>query len=282
MKPTMKLTIIATSMAAALATANAQATLVNTGFVAPNPPGCGTPETGLCAPLSTDSANFTMLDPGGYMVGGTNDVHMAWDGTAYTSSSDYIGPGGASNVTMSSTTAFFGVQWTAHDIQVFVPGSYTFDVTAGHNQYDTETGTLSATVGAGQFGMHMLFDWNVSRNIDVFVILNPNSVFGAGIANSTNLGCGYSLGDPTVSNCLWDGPGYGSAGKPAGSKIWGLASVDGNGDGLMGIPMAAGGPFEGFNANFNAYAPVPVPAAFWLFGSGLVGLFGVARRRKTG
>ena len=62
-----------------------------------------------------------------------------------------------------------------------------------------------------------------------------------------------------------------------------LASVDGNGDGVMGVPMAVGGPLTGFNANFNASlaaVPLPVPAAVWLFGSGLLGLVGVAHRRK--
>ena len=34
------------------------------------------------------------------------------------------------------------------------------------------------------------------------------------------------------------------------------------------------------NANLTA-SPVPVPAAVWLFGSGLLGLVGVARRRKS-
>ena len=60
--------------------------------------------------------------------------------------------------------------------------------------------------------------------------------------------------------------------------------------GIGGNPMQDG-PFQGFNANFDAqsltitsYTPVgvvPVPAAVWLFGSGLLGLVGVARRKKA-
>lgn len=38
---------------------------------------------------------------------------------------------------------------------------------------------------------------------------------------------------------------------------------------------------SGFNWN-NAYSPVPVPAAVWLFGSGLLGLIGVGRRKAGG
>jgi hypothetical protein len=230
-------------------------------------------------------------------VGGTNDVAMLWDGNAYNASSDYTGPGSASNVTAASTTAFFGHTWAAHDIQVFVPGTYTFDVTAGGNIADVEIGFLNVTVPTGMLGMHMLFDWNSNMNIDVFVVANLSSVFGAGIARSSNsTGCD-SVGLATVQNCLWDGPGYAgglAANKPVGNTVWMLASADGNGDGVMGIPMAVGGPFEGFNANFNANLTtelvclscppppeVPVPAAVWLFGSGLLGLLGVARRRKV-
>ncbi|MGB5259534.1 MAG: VPLPA-CTERM sorting domain-containing protein [Gammaproteobacteria bacterium] len=32
---------------------------------------------------------------------------------------------------------------------------------------------------------------------------------------------------------------------------------------------------------FNDVAPIPLPAAIWLFGSGLLGLIGIARRRKA-
>ena len=220
---------------------------------------------------STDRANFTMLSAGSGIVGGTNDVAMVWDGNAYTASSDYTGPGSGANVTASSTTAFFGYTWAAHDIQVFAPGSYSFDVTLGGGA--TETGALNVTVGLGQIGMHMLFDWASSSNIDVFIVVNKDSVFGSGVGTKV-------VGSPCTSttlNCLWTGKGYAggnAANAPAGNKVWMLASVDGNGDSKMGIPMPAGGPFAGFNINFNAnlitpecgfsdcpLPPVPVPAA---------------------
>jgi hypothetical protein len=43
------------------------------------------------------------------------------------------------------------------------------------------------------------------------------------------------------------------------------------------------GPFIGYNANFDmtTLTVVPIPAAAWLFGSGLLGLVGVARRRRN-
>lgn len=39
----------------------------------------------------------------------------------------------------------------------------------------------------------------------------------------------------------------------------------------------------GFDAtwDFSTYSVVPFPAAVWLFGSGLIGLFGLARRKKA-
>ena len=70
--------------------------------------------------------------------------------------------------------------------------------------------------------------------------------------------------------------------------IWNVATsggmttytmTDPDGNGIMGTGMIDG-PFVGFNANFNMSA-VPVPAAVWLLGSGLLGLVGVARRRKA-
>jgi len=56
-----------------------------------------------------------------------------------------------------------------------------------------------------------------------------------------------------------------------------------NADGSAGaaVPMQVG-PFPGQAPSFQGtVSAVPVPAAVWLFGSGLVGLAGVARRRKA-
>ena len=66
---------------------------------------------------------------------------------------------------------------------------------------------------------------------------------------------------------------------------WGItglnwATIDGDSDGIPGTAMTAG-PFTGFSPYFNTTV-VPIPAAAWLFGSGLLGLVGVARRRRKG
>ena len=274
MNPTIKKTLIASSVAMTLGASGAEASLVTAFPIAPG---------GL---LYTNSANFTMLNPGaGGVVGGTNDVTMHWNGLAYNNSTDYAGPGVVANVTASSTAPFFGYTWAAHDIQVFTPGSYTFNTTLGGG--NGESGFLSATVGAGQVGMHMLFDWAGNNNIDVFVVASMSSVFGAGLLYATQTNtkgqfkCDQAFTGTIVKNCIYDGPYFGTAGAPTKSEIWMLASTDGNADGVMGIGMALGGPFPGFNANFNAnMALIPVPAAVWLFGSGLLGLVGIARRKN--
>jgi hypothetical protein len=273
MNPSMNKAVLVSSIALTLGATNAEAGLV----------------TNVLGPYdwSTDSANLTLLSSSGGVIGGANDINIQWDGSAYNASSDYAGPGSAANVTLSSTAPFFGHSWAMHDVQVFLPGSYSFDVALGGG--NPETGTLSATVGAGQLGAHMLWDVSGDNNVDVFVVFDQNSIFGSGLLLSTqtntkgDLTCSGSYTGTITKNCLYDGPLYGSAGQPTKDQAWMLASTDPDGDGVMGVPMAAGGPFGGFSANFNASltaTPVPIPAAAWLFGSGLLGLVGIVRRRK--
>ena len=193
------------------------------------------------APANSTNNNFTMLDSGGAIVGGTNDVVANWDGTMFTSNGDYTGPGSVSNMSLSSTTTFSSNLWTAHDIQVFAPGQYTFDTLQGP--------PLNMTVGQGQVGVHMLFDWGSTADIDVAIVWNKDGVFGSGIGATTDglTTCGL-IPPATVMNCLWDGPT--NNGGTVGSTVFSMVSIDPNGDGIPGIPMVDG-PFLEFNANFN-------------------------------
>jgi len=55
-------------------------------------------------------------------------------------------------------------------------------------------------------------------------------------------------------------------------------------DGISGVPMATT-PFPSHHLNIDitqmtVTSVVPIPAAAWLFGSGLLGLIGIARRKK--
>jgi hypothetical protein len=181
-------------------------------------------------------------------------------------------------MTLSSATPFYSYLWTAHDIQVFAPGSYSFDTTLGGG--NPEIGILNMTVPTGQLGIHLLFDWNGNLNVDIAMVMQRNAVFGSGKGfDADPVDCGTILNPAPSSNCLWDGATYGPAGVPAGNTTWLLASVDGDGDDIMGIPMAPGGPYAGFNFSFNVQ-PVPLPPAVIPFGSGLLGLLGIIRKRK--
>ena len=179
-------------------------------------------------PVSSTGNNFTMLDPDNGLVGGNNTTAFTWDGT-YKIVSD-----GTANATIASTSKFFSFLWTAHNVEILAPGDYTFDTTnpAGN----PESGMMTLTVGAGQVGAHMLFDWNGNLNIDVVQLWDIDAAW---IDNTPG---DNANGDP-AGDLFGLGDAYATA--------WSLVSRDGNGDGFNGIPMATGGAFAGFNANFN-------------------------------
>jgi len=74
-----------------------------------------------------------------------------------------------------------------------------------------------------------------------------------------------------------------SAGVFAGGKTLGNDDVDNILNGLWYINIHTeanpGGEIRG-QVLPGTFAPIPIPAAIWLFGSGLLGLIGIARRTK--
>lgn len=199
---------------------------------------------GAAEPNTLPSENGIGVGTGNDFGGGANNLSVAWDGTVYNASSDI---GSATNMTITNTEAFFGHVWTASNVQVFGPGSYSM---LGN----------TATVGAGQLMAHMNFAWNSVVGINVFQLWNTSA--------------GGCFGDCTTQ--LWTGPD-----NPANhsfGEVWDWVSIDN---------VMPDGPFTGTNFNINLHmspvnlpSAVPLPATAWLFGSGLLGLASVMRRKK--
>lgn len=159
--------------------------------------------------------------------------------------------------------AYAGLPYSNYSASGFIYGDLTattFEVTGG-TIYLTGTGPDSVmTITSGLFsqdGSGFFYDYGQGP-FDVGVpVENPGYVL-----NGT--GFGGTLGD-TFGNILVNS-GFGAEGfglADAASADHSMTSFFWNGATEEGLPSA-----------------VPVPAAAWLFGSGLLGMLGVARRKK--
>jgi hypothetical protein len=147
-----------------------------------------------------------------------------------------------------------------------------------------------------------LVDWGGNTNMPLHIEWNATGLFNAinyglqagDIISGTNLyrdTNGNGVGDPgefltnvssatPYSDGLQRQQGYhslqGPAPMAATSRSMGLDNTTGLG-GVRGyIDIGSGN-----SMHVVSVTPVPIPAAAWLFGSGLLGLFGVASRRKS-
>ncbi|WP_297527134.1 hypothetical protein [Thiohalobacter sp.] len=137
-------------------------------------------------------------------------------------------------------------------LTLFGEGTHTWTYVGTGSDAGPATYAYTFTVGPGQVGGGMLFDWSDS-------------------------GISYPFGVVNV----WDVT-YGCANLPWVYSCTTYTSTDWDGDGQPGGAVQDAFIFQGLNVSFDFYAtPVPVPAAVWLFGSGLVGLMGLARRGRA-
>ena len=149
---------------------------------------------------------------------------------------------------------------------------------------DVTIGSLEA-VGTSADAVYVT-DAALDFDTDLNFIKVTGTVIGLGINNSIEL----------LSGSFNPGWTYTATGISAAFNGYGVDVKHADLLTALGVPVNAPFEFFGFSVGFdfdgdgNATAistdiintsPVPVPAAVWLFGSGLIGLVGIARRKKV-
>lgn len=281
---------------------NAKLTAVNLAVMAVL--ASGSAQAMLTPMVTTSGNNFTMINATGGLQGGANDVVFNWDGTLNNAvAGSYMN----ATLTQSAPTPFFSNLWTAHDVRLFGAGTYTFYTGCIAGSPGCGLGaSYTLTVQAGQVGAHMLFDWNNNFNIDVVQLYTFSPIGSANQSTNTALNnwrnsagtvtgtqinpfCNGTPGvNPNTTNsCFATTP---TTGMNTRETVWDAVSIDTgidadnwNGTKFIDGPFASPASSANFNLNglqATALQAVPVPAAAWLLGSGLLGLVGVARRKS--
>ncbi len=172
------------------------------------------------------------------------------------------------------------------------------------------TGITFQAIGDGMNGPgtlvlgNMGFDWNGTVGIPLSIVMDAAGLFSTNPAGMTDADIGTVISGvgalPATNGAIAKGINMVLGASPIATTTWNTTSLAGAGmgsnpsgglpliaDTIGGSPMIAG-PFVGFNANFDVLSmtvtnvtAIPVPAAVWLLGSGLLGLVGVARRKKA-
>ncbi|MCK5003174.1 MAG: VPLPA-CTERM sorting domain-containing protein [Gammaproteobacteria bacterium] len=164
----------------------------------------------------------------------------------------------------AGTAGLTGVWTGTYSFAMFSPGGGPVGVPTAPQvwSWDFNAGTIS-------IANTTTFYASVWTAHDVTFVDQGDGTYGTG-AGVANMFFDWSVNTNLPVDAMWD--------------------VTDNGDGSMTVAsvsttiLATSPAFPGFHPTFTGslgVAAVPVPAAVWLMGSGLIGLVGVARRRRS-
>ena len=171
-------------------------------------------------------------------------------------------------------TMLFSWNGGGHSVSIVLDASGMFGALAGGAFSAGPTSTIS---GVGALPATNNYNWGSTKTPELHA-LGPSPIATKTI--NTGAGCnGVPIATQVNAYTI----------NPIASVI-GTCTTGQVDDGIGGSPMSSSA-FAQHNANFDitsvhfdSFVPtpsgVPVPAAVWLFGSGLLGLVGIARRKK--
>lgn len=275
MRLSFKKTALASAIALGMGTGVAEATVVLT--FADTHVGNTTPLAGACSGIAwTADGNFRMCDPSGVALGGGAPLHKdamtggeTWSfsdagvmtgvtgtpgnpGTTYAGTASFPGsaaPVASTNPTLQQGASFFGPMFNfLAPVSGSLAGtSYGTGLLSGGTVITPGTTTFTAPVLEAQWGGTWFPLGQASGGITFTMDITPTSASTFSFVLRAN----------EVIDVVED---PGSAGFAGWTAEWFLT---------------------GTGATSGAHTVVPVPAAVWLFGSGLLGLVGIARRKKS-
>ena len=148
--------------------------------------------------------------------------------------------------------------------------------------------TNTATLGNGSYGVGHTsgFDGSTSAFVDVYTLMLD-------LSTSTNSTLSFDFSVDTSGIHEWGVLASGSenrqafSGTGSGRAVFDLSVYDGQANLALSIGLGVQGQTtlgqEGYFIDniMVETSPVPLPASIWLFGTGIVALIGIARRKQT-
>jgi hypothetical protein len=236
----------------------------------------------------TSSTGAYALDTGIKLSSLMSPTSTAYTVGAAANSTAFTGINSTVNVS-ATLTAFLSahtgntIEWTVEGGQYTGQATSSFGLPAGPSNNNTAAAGAALNIFTSQLANNAT--GNSTKTISFL------SGLRAGLGASGDLApLGTSAESSSVSQTLGDNEKYGYFGASDLSltgvavKLWGFTGNGTSGSGsaesyILGTATLSSTGTLTFAA--NPTSSVPLPAAVWLFGSGVMGLVGVSRRRKT-